>query len=251
MAHQRLYLRKYPSSLALSEFKVLSQYREWTVGPLKSKYFVSRKSHYACHYHNHSQSIACSGHWQHWTSCSQPVNCIMIGRRVAPSELKTTGTTTLENGVMFEWNQVVRNFNTFFPHLISSFSLKEPIAKQVAFVKASNYTLNLSQNFGTLLVVAQFQTIEWDWHCTSMSVNLALKMAAKLSFQSTIEFTGCTAEWPYCLSLYCGFIFLKDNLFWISCSIFNCYKHLTTTTLIFHHFYIYLFLVILLSNSPN
>ena len=45
---------------------------------------MPRISHYACHYPNRSQSITFSGQWVHWFCCSQPVNCIMIGRCVAP-----------------------------------------------------------------------------------------------------------------------------------------------------------------------
>ena len=39
---------------------------------------------YACHYHNHSQSITFFGLWEHWSGCSKPVNYIMIGQQVAP-----------------------------------------------------------------------------------------------------------------------------------------------------------------------
>ena len=95
---------------------------------------------------------------------------VCISLSIYASELKTTGTITLENGVMFERSQVASNFNNCFSHLIPCFSLKQRIAKQVTFVKASNYTLNLSQNskFWHTLVVAQVKTIEGDWHCTSI-----------------------------------------------------------------------------------
>jgi hypothetical protein len=63
-----------------------SQYREWTVGPLKSeplKSVSSCMSHYASHYHYGSQSIAFSGQWECRTGWSQPVNCINIEGHIA------------------------------------------------------------------------------------------------------------------------------------------------------------------------
>ena len=52
-------------------------YTGMTVGPLKSERFVPCISHYACHYHNHTQSTEFSGQLNHCFGCSQSVNFIM------------------------------------------------------------------------------------------------------------------------------------------------------------------------------
>ena len=45
-------------------------------------------SHIAYHYHNHSQSTAfLANEKTDLAICSQPINCIMLGRRLAPEKL--------------------------------------------------------------------------------------------------------------------------------------------------------------------